>query len=72
MKKTNVPVVTLAIFMTTFMTAIEGTIVSTAMPRSEERRVGKEWRSRWSRYHKKKKKNRLHTTVTQVDDDATY
>lgn len=26
MKKTNVPVVTLAIFMTTFMTAIEGTI----------------------------------------------
>lgn len=32
MKKTNVPVVTLAIFMTTFMTAIEGTIVSTAMP----------------------------------------
>lgn len=32
MKKTNVPVVTLAIFITTFMTAIEGTIVSTAMP----------------------------------------
>lgn len=32
MKKTNVPVITLAIFMTTFMTAIEGTIVSTAMP----------------------------------------
>lgn len=32
MKKTNVPVVTLAIFMTTFMAAIEGTIVSTAMP----------------------------------------
>ena len=32
MKKTNVPIVTLAIFMTTFMTAIEGTIVSTAMP----------------------------------------
>lgn len=32
MKKTNVSVVTLAIFMTTFMTAIEGTIVSTAMP----------------------------------------
>lgn len=32
MKKTNVPLVTLAIFMTTFMTAIEGTIVSTAMP----------------------------------------
>ena len=30
--KKNVPVVTLAIFMTTFMTAIEGTIVSTAMP----------------------------------------
>ncbi|RVU72438.1 MULTISPECIES: MDR family MFS transporter [Lactobacillus] len=32
MKKTNVSLVTLAIFMTTFMTAIEGTIVSTAMP----------------------------------------
>lgn len=32
MKKTNVPIVTLAIFMTTFMTAIEGTIVSTAIP----------------------------------------
>ena len=32
MKKTNVPITTLAIFMTTFMTAIEGTIVSTAMP----------------------------------------
>lgn len=31
-KKTNVSVVTLAIFITTFMTAIEGTIVSTAMP----------------------------------------
>src|SRR5689334_25374485 len=26
-----------------------------AMPRSEERRVGKECRSRWSRYHEKKK-----------------
>src|SRR5450830_2159780 len=26
--------------------------------RSEERRVGKECRSRWSPYHKKKKKNR--------------
>ena len=32
MKKTNVSLTTLAIFMTTFMTAIEGTIVSTAMP----------------------------------------
>ena len=32
MKKTNVPIVTLEIFMTTFMTAIEGTSVSTAMP----------------------------------------
>lgn len=32
MRKTNVSIVTLAIFMTTFMTAIEGTIVSTAMP----------------------------------------
>ncbi|BDR60782.1 MDR family MFS transporter [Lactobacillus xylocopicola] len=32
MKKTNVLIITLAVFMTTFMTAIEGTIVSTAMP----------------------------------------
>lgn len=32
MKKTNVSIITLAIFMTTFMSAIEGTIVSTAMP----------------------------------------
>lgn len=32
MKKSNISLTTLAIFMTTFMTAIEGTIVSTAMP----------------------------------------
>lgn len=32
MKKTNVSVITLAIFMTTFMAGIEGTIVLTAMP----------------------------------------
>ncbi|MDO4912872.1 MAG: MDR family MFS transporter [Lactobacillus sp.] len=32
MKKTNKKIVTLAIFITTFMTAIEGTIVTTAMP----------------------------------------
>lgn len=32
MKKTNVSMVTLAVFITTFMSAIEGTIVSTAMP----------------------------------------
>lgn len=32
MKKTNVSVIMLAIFMTTFMAGIEGTIVSTAMP----------------------------------------
>ncbi|MBP2058279.1 EmrB/QacA subfamily drug resistance transporter [Lactobacillus colini] len=31
-KQTNVAVITTAIFLTTFMTAIEGTIVSTAMP----------------------------------------
>src|SRR5438132_13131296 len=29
--------------------------VRVAALRSEERRVGKEWRSRWSRYHCKKK-----------------
>ncbi|SEL31643.1 drug resistance transporter, EmrB/QacA subfamily [Carnobacterium iners] len=31
-KQTNVKIVTLAIFVATFMTAVEGTIVSTAMP----------------------------------------
>lgn len=31
-KQTNVPLTTVAIFVATFMTAIEGTIVSTAMP----------------------------------------
>lgn len=31
-KKTNITIITVAIFLTTFMTAIEGTIVSTAMP----------------------------------------
>src|SRR6266542_5903616 len=34
--------------------------------RSEERRVGKECRSRWSPYHKKKKKN--YTLHTREDD----
>ncbi|MGG1690665.1 MDR family MFS transporter [Heyndrickxia ginsengihumi] len=33
MKETNVKVVTIALFVATFLTAIEGTIVSTAMPR---------------------------------------
>ena len=32
-KKTNVKIVTLTVFIATFMTAIEATIVSTAMPR---------------------------------------
>ena len=31
-RKTNVTLVTVAVFIATFMTAIEGTIVSTAMP----------------------------------------
>ena len=31
-KQTNVLLVTIAIFVGTFMTAVEGTIVSTAMP----------------------------------------
>ena len=31
-KQTNVALVTVAIFVATFMSAIEGTIVSTAMP----------------------------------------
>src|SRR5437879_13633931 len=32
---------------------------SRAPPRSEERRVGKEWRSRWAADHKKNKKSRV-------------
>jgi len=31
-KQTNVSLVTIAVFIATFMTAVEGTIVSTAMP----------------------------------------
>lgn len=31
-KQTNVKVVTIAVFVATFMSAVEGTIVSTAMP----------------------------------------
>ena len=34
--------------------------------RSEERRVGKECRSRWSPYHKKKKKKKQQTKTTQA------
>src|SRR6266705_3635592 len=36
-----------------------GLIVGAAARRSEERRVGKECRSRWSPYHHKKKRKRL-------------
>src|SRR5438270_4165133 len=37
--------------------------------RSEERRVGKECRSRWSRYHeKKKRKNERDTDRRRIDD----
>ena len=35
--------------------------------RSEERRVGKECRYRWSPYHEKKKKN----NNTQIDQDTS-
>lgn len=31
-KQTNVTLVTVAVFVATFMTAVEGTIVTTAMP----------------------------------------
>src|SRR5947199_5586114 len=34
--------------------------------RSEERRVGKECRSRWSRYHQKKKVNMVRKTRTKL------
>src|SRR5689334_25398241 len=47
------------------------------LPRSEERRVGKECRSRWSPYHYKKKAIRLfqlnddvHVTVRELRDYA--
>src|SRR5690625_7725648 len=36
-------------------------------PRSEERRVGKECRSRWSRYHKKKKKKKSKRDAEQTE-----
>ena len=35
---------------------LAGDDVTANLRRSEERRVGKEWRSRWSPYHQKKKK----------------
>src|SRR5688572_9140960 len=37
---------------------IEGTKKAWPGDRSEERRVGKEWRSRWSTYHEKKKRQK--------------
>ena len=36
----------------------QGSTIVGALRRSEERRVGKECRSRWSPYHEKKKKNK--------------
>src|ERR1051325_9443049 len=38
--------------------------------RSEERRVGKEWRSRWSPYHLKKKKKR--TRQRKSEDNCSH
>src|SRR5438132_14116676 len=40
--------------------------------RSEERRVGKECRSRWSRYHLKKKKTQNAETDTDTDQNEDY
>src|ERR1035441_10735113 len=41
-------------------------------PRSEERAVGKEWRSRWSPYHlKKKKKEKKRRGKPERDDTTT-
>ena len=34
-----------------FIVALEGRLDTSTAPRSEERRVGKECRSRWSPYH---------------------
>ena len=41
--KSNTKIVTIAIFLTTFMTAIEGTIVSTAMPTIVSDLNGSQW-----------------------------
>src|SRR5438445_13069322 len=43
------------------------TMIMTSVSRSEERRVGKECRSRWSPYHEKKKKNIKSYTATERD-----
>src|ERR1035437_5239840 len=40
------------------------------LPRSEERRVGKECRSRWSPYHQKKKQTRLNGQSSQPEPRA--
>src|SRR5205809_7882357 len=40
--------------------------------RSEERRVGKECRSRWSPYHEKKKKQNNHKRKASNEHDYTY
>src|SRR5438552_19131346 len=40
-------------------------------PRSEERRVGKECRSRWSPYHKKKKDDKQEINIKHVKPTST-
>src|SRR5215467_16261312 len=42
-----------------------------ALSRSEERRVGKECRSRWSPYHEKKKKKKRIRLQTEIIDTKT-
>src|SRR5437764_14611877 len=37
-------------------TTLSATLTNSGTPRSEERRVGKEWRSRWSRADEKKRR----------------
>src|ERR1043166_4815899 len=44
--------------------------VSNFTTRSEERRVGKEWRSRWSPYHSKKRRHTIFRNVTGVQTCA--
>ena len=51
----GLPGVAAIVLITSIFTNIYSVIAVLTM-RSEERRVGKEYRSRWSRYHEKKKK----------------
>src|SRR5947199_8370166 len=46
------------------------TVNGAGVVRSEERRVGKECRSRWSPHKKKKKKHALQTKLSKINETA--